>query len=77
MAIGVRDNQQPDDLEAGEGVYVTPLPIWIRYYHKCMVMEGRGVVLLQHFFNLRTHRADKKYFRKIISEGESMSCTIT
>jgi hypothetical protein len=74
MAIGVRDNQQPDDLEAREGVYVTPLPIWIRYYHKCM--EGRGVVLLQHFFNLRTQLI-KKYFRKIISEGESMSCTIT
>ena len=23
MVTGVRDNQQPDDLEAGEGVYVT------------------------------------------------------
>ena len=25
MVTGVRDNQQPDDLEAGEGVFVTIL----------------------------------------------------
>ena len=26
LVTGVRDNQQPDDLEAGEGEYVTPIP---------------------------------------------------
>jgi hypothetical protein len=27
MVTGVRDNQQPDDLEAGEGEYVVPPPL--------------------------------------------------
>ena len=31
MVTGVRDNQQPDDLEAGEGVYVAESQ---RKYHK-------------------------------------------
>jgi hypothetical protein len=30
MVKGVRDNQQPDDLEAGEGVYVTVLLLSVR-----------------------------------------------
>ena len=29
MVTGVQDNQQPDDLEAGEGVYVTIIIIII------------------------------------------------
>ena len=29
MVTGVRDNQQPDDLEAGEGAYMIPVLFWL------------------------------------------------
>ena len=43
IVTGVRDNQQPDDLEAGEGVYMTQLYI---FSHRKMAPTDMAALLL-------------------------------
>ena len=47
MVTGVRDNQQPDDLEAGEGVYVTMVQFLL--LSNCTVRPSISFVNMDYF----------------------------